>query len=164
NFATATALREEEREPSPKSSEPPVIQDAPASNWQTEPETVVHAASASGTAVGKIDEISLAPHNINSKRSAWHESPPVDDIPPSWDNTLDQYPLLLTPPREEPMKPVLSKALIGIVLIAALAGFFLFRALFQSSSGNEQAQSHTLKNEVSPQPPPASKPAPVEPP
>ncbi len=84
----------------------------------------------------EIDEDSLAPHNLNSPKSAKHlNTPVIDDVPPGWDNTLDQYPLLLVPQsRAKTYSTRQTAVLTLLVLVGLAAGFFSFKAMFTSNA------------------------------
>lgn len=79
---------------------------------------------------------------FNAAKTAKHvQSPVMDDVPPSWDNTPDQYHPRLVP--EERSKSGASRhtAILALLVIAGLAGgFLLFKAFFKP-------KTETAKNE-----------------
>jgi hypothetical protein len=90
---------------------------------------------------------------FNAAKTAKHvQSPVMDDVPPSWDNNVDEYHPRLVP--EERSKSGSSQhiAIVALLVIIGLAGgFLLFKAFFKPKTETAKNEPQTPVQTQAPQ-------------
>jgi hypothetical protein len=148
NFATAEApsfpVLEQVSERSPLSQTATTVGNLALAS-SPEPQPVLEAQAEASS----VEEDS----HYNAAKTAKHvQSPVMDDVPPSWDTTQDQYHPRLLPEERSKTHSSRQTAILALLVIAGLAGgFFLFKAFFKPKTETAKNEPQTQVQAQAPQ-------------
>ena len=101
----------------------------------------------------QVEANNIEDSTFNAAKTAKHvQSPVMDDVPPSWDTSVDEYHPRLVPEERSKSDSSRHTAVLALLIIAGLAGgFLLFKALFKPKTETAKNEPQTQVQVQAPQ-------------